>query len=131
VDHKATGDTTPHLRLPGPDRRAPVRDDGVTTAGPGGTSADSYTYDAVGNLATRTDAGDTDTFAWDAEEQLTSVSGPGGATDFVYDAEGTRLIKHDPAGATLYLASTEVRWNRATDTVSPLATTSSTAPPSP
>lgn len=69
-------------------------------------------------MSTRTVGGDTDTFTWDAEGHLASVSGPAGDTSFVYDADGERLIRHDPKGSTLYLASGEVRLDKATDTAS-------------
>ncbi|MFC0629269.1 RHS repeat-associated core domain-containing protein [Kribbella deserti] len=36
----------------------------------------------------------------------------------VYSADGQRLIRRDPTGATLYLPSTEVRWTKATDSLS-------------
>ncbi|TCC44623.1 hypothetical protein E0H75_34230 [Kribbella capetownensis] len=118
VDHKVAGDTTSTYAYPGATAVRPHAVTGVSTAGPGGTSADTYGYDAAGNMSTRTVGGDTDTFSWDAEGHLASVSGPGGDTSFVYDADGSRLIRHDPQGATLYLASAEVRWDKATDVAS-------------
>jgi RHS repeat-associated protein len=118
VDHKAAGDTTSTYAYPAPTAARPHAVTGVSSAGPSGTSADSYGYDAAGNLSTRTVGGDTDTFGWDPEGHLASVSGPAGDTSFVYDAEGSRLIRHDPKGATLYLASAEVRWDKAADAVS-------------
>ncbi|MEV0797432.1 RHS repeat-associated core domain-containing protein [Kribbella sp. NPDC050281] len=118
VDHKVAGDTTSTYAYPAPTAARPHAVTGVSAAGPGGTSADTYGYDAAGNLATRTVGGDTDAFTWDAEGHLASVSGPDGDTSFVYDADGSRLIRHDPKGATLYLASAEVRWDKTTDTAS-------------
>jgi RHS repeat-associated protein len=118
VDHKAAGDTTSTYSYPAATAARPHAVTGVTSAGPGGTSADTYGYDASGNMSSRTVAGDTDTFAWDPEGHLASVSGPAGDTSYIYDAEGTRLIRHDPKGSTLYLASGEVRLDKATDTAS-------------
>lgn len=118
VDHKAAGDTTSTYAYPAATAPRPHAVTGVTTAGPAGTSADTYAYDELGNLSARTVGGDTDNFAWDLEGHLTSVSGPAGETSYIYDAEGSRLIRHDPKGATLYLASAEVRWDKAADSVS-------------
>ncbi|MFI6830482.1 RHS repeat-associated core domain-containing protein [Kribbella sp. NPDC050241] len=118
VDHKVAGDTTSTYAYPAPTAVRPHAVTGVAAAGPSGTSADTYGYDAAGNMSTRTVAGDTDTFNWDPEGHLESVSGPDGDTSFVYDADGSRLIRHDPKGATLYLASAEVRWDKAADSVS-------------
>lgn len=116
VDHKAAGDTTSTYAYPAPTAARPHAVTGVSAAGPAGTSADTYAYDASGNMSSRTVGGDTDTFTWDPEGHLSSVSGPGGDTSFIYDAEGNRLIRHDAKGSTLYLASAEVRWDKAADT---------------
>jgi RHS repeat-associated protein len=118
TDHAAAGNTTQTYAYPSSTDPRPHAVTGVSSSGPAGTSLDSYTYDAGGNLATRTEAGDTDTLTWDAEGHLQKIAGPSGTTDFVYDAEGERLIKHDPTGATLYLGQTEVRLDKATDTAS-------------
>ncbi|TDD61354.1 hypothetical protein E1263_07540 [Kribbella antibiotica] len=116
VDHKAA--TTTNYTYPGATAARPHGVTGTSTSGPSGTAANTYSYDGAGNLASRTEGGDTDTFAWDPEGHLASVSGPTGAADttsFVYDAEGSRLIKRDPTGSTLYLPSGEVRLDKATD----------------
>jgi RHS repeat-associated protein len=118
VDHKAAGDTTSTYAYPAATAPRPHGVTSVTSAGPAGTSANTYAYDSSGNMSSRTVGGDTDTFTWDPEGHLASVSGPAGDTSYIYDAEGTRLIRHDPKGATLYLASAEVRWDKATDTAS-------------
>ncbi|MFF0270719.1 polymorphic toxin-type HINT domain-containing protein [Kribbella sp. NPDC004536] len=118
IDHKVAGDTTSAYTYPAAAASRPHAVTGVTAAGPSGTSADSYAYDAAGNLASRTVGGDTDTFAWDSEGNLASVTGAGGDTGYVYDADGSRLIRHDSKGSTLYLASAEVRWDKTTDAVS-------------
>ncbi len=118
VDHKTAGDTTSSYAYPVPAAPQPHAVTGVSAAGPSGTSADTYAYDAAGNMSSRTVGGDTDTFNCDAEGHLASVSGPAGDTSFVYDADGSRLIRHDPKGSTLYLASAEVRWDKTADSVS-------------
>ncbi|WP_405060620.1 polymorphic toxin-type HINT domain-containing protein [Kribbella sp. NBC_01505] len=112
TDHKTNGDTKSTYAYPTSTAPRPHAVTDVTSAGPGGTSADSYGYDASGNMATRVVGGDTDNFTWDAEGHLSKVAGPAGDTTFVYDAEGTRLIRHDPKGASLFLASAEIRWDK-------------------
>jgi RHS repeat-associated protein len=118
IDHAVAGNTTQTYGYPEANEPRPHAVNSVSSSGPAGTSLDSYTYDGVGNLATRTESGDTDTLTWDAEGHLQKLAGPSGTTDFVYDAEGERLIKHDPTGTTLYLGQTEVRLDKATDTAS-------------
>ncbi|WP_330174150.1 polymorphic toxin-type HINT domain-containing protein [Streptomyces sp. NBC_01498] len=85
----------------------------VATAGPSGTSQDTYTYDETGNTVTRTQGGDTQELTWDAEGHLAKVTEPveGSAdkvTEYLYDTEGNRLIGRTPTETTLYLGSTEV-----------------------
>ncbi|MFI9557754.1 RHS repeat domain-containing protein [Nonomuraea endophytica] len=63
----------------------------------GGTS---YTWNANGDLATRTTAGQTQALTWSPERQLTSLAGTG----FVYDADGNRLAR----GATRYIEGHEI-----------------------
>lgn len=82
------------------------------------TSQNTYDYDAMGNLAARSENGKSDTFAWDKEGNLDKVAGSVGESTFLYTAEGDRLIRRDPEGSTLYLGSTEVRWDKASNTVS-------------
>ncbi|MEV8378123.1 polymorphic toxin-type HINT domain-containing protein [Kribbella sp. NPDC056861] len=118
VDHTAAGDKTSTFAYPAATAARPHAVTGVTSAGPTGTSVDTYGYDASGNMSSRNVGGDTETFGWDLEGHLASVSGPGGDTSYVYDPEGSRLIRHDAKGATLYLPSAEVRWDKTADTVS-------------
>ena len=69
----------------------------------------TYTYDANGNTATKTDAGGTTTYTYDAENRLARVAAPGGETwEYTYDALGNRTTAshngvvtryvHDPIG---------------------------------
>ncbi|MEV0611717.1 RHS repeat-associated core domain-containing protein [Nonomuraea sp. NPDC050404] len=74
-----------------------------TAAGSG-----AYTWNANGDLATRTTAGKTETFTWNAERLLTKIDDPGGDTSFVYDADGTRLLRRGPSGTTLYIEDHEI-----------------------
>ena len=64
--------------------------------------ADTYGYDADGQLTGRTVSGKADTLAWNDTGTLGSVTG---TTSFVYDADGTRLIRRDPTATTLYIGT--------------------------
>ena len=57
--------------------------DQVTSAGP-----TTYSWDADGNLASRTTPAGTTTFDWDAERRLTAVAGPDGTASYTRDALG-------------------------------------------
>ncbi|MEX2980537.1 polymorphic toxin-type HINT domain-containing protein [Streptomyces sp. C36] len=85
----------------------------VNTSGPTGTAKDSYTYDPVGNTATRVMGGDTQALEWDAEGHLAKATQmkddkPAGTTSYLYDAEGQRLIGRTDTETTLYLGPTEI-----------------------
>jgi RHS repeat-associated protein len=78
--------------------RTAVVDSGTTTSYQ--TNADgaytqvggiSYTYDALGRLATQVTGGVTTTYGYDAAGDLTSVTSPGHSTTYTYDALGTPL----------------------------------------
>ncbi len=85
-----------------------VRPNAVTSiTRPGGT--DTYSYDAAGQMNSRTVAGKQATFDWDELGQLTQAVVDGQQTSMVYDAVGERLIRRDPDGATtLYLGAMEL-----------------------
>jgi len=54
----------------------------------------SFTYDANGNLASKTEGGVTTTYDWDAENRLVAVrQGPNTLAIFTYDGRGRRSIK--------------------------------------
>ena len=57
------------------------------------SSTPNLTYDANGNLTSKTDASGTTIYTWDARNRLTSVSGPSVSASFVYDALGRRTSK--------------------------------------
>jgi RHS repeat-associated protein len=85
----------------------------VTTHTPGAPvpdTATSYTYDAAGNVATRTTQAGTDTFTFDAEGKLAQLqqSGHADATTYVYDAGGNLLVRRDATGSTVFLGDEEV-----------------------
>ncbi|GIH15037.1 type IV secretion protein Rhs [Rugosimonospora africana] len=71
-------------------------------------AGNTYTYDANGNLATRSVAGTSSTLTWDALGQLASVATAGKTTSSVYGADGDRLIRRDPGSTTLFLDNTEL-----------------------
>ncbi|MEV7416663.1 RHS repeat-associated core domain-containing protein [Streptomyces sp. NPDC089919] len=75
---------------------------------------DVFTYDAVGNTATRKLGGaPTQTFNWDDEGHLASVTeGSAEKGRYVYDTDGQRLIRKDATGTSLYLSyDTELHLN--------------------
>jgi RHS repeat-associated protein len=80
-----------------------VRPHAPTTVG-----SNSYTWNANGDLATRTVSGTSTTFNWDTEHNLASTTSSAGNTTNVYDANGQRLLRTTPAGTTLYLDGQEV-----------------------
>ncbi len=64
----------------------------------------TYSYDANGNLISKTDSNGTTSYAWDVENRLTSVTLPGGGTvSYQYDPFGRRIEKISPTGATIYV----------------------------
>ncbi|MBX7237433.1 MAG: right-handed parallel beta-helix repeat-containing protein [Caldilineales bacterium] len=69
------------------------------------TSSDgwSFTYDANGNLRTRTKSGQTTTYTWDVRERLTRIDyADGSFSAFAYDAQGRRISRRDRQGAITY-----------------------------
>ncbi|WUH89250.1 sugar-binding protein [Streptomyces sp. NBC_00433] len=113
TDHSATGnaaqDTVSTYTYPAPTAPQPHTLSQVRTTGPGGTTVGSYTYDAVGDTATRPAGGVEQTLTWDGEGRLTQVATDDGkTTSYVYDADGNRLIARTGSGGTLYLGGTEV-----------------------
>ncbi|WP_189129998.1 polymorphic toxin-type HINT domain-containing protein [Wenjunlia tyrosinilytica] len=86
----------------------------VDTVGPNGSTAqDSYTYDAVGNTATRTIGGDKQSLTWDEEGHLATLTerdpdNTTRTTSYLYDADGNRLIQRTDQATTLYLSGQEI-----------------------
>jgi RHS repeat-associated protein len=72
--------------------------------GLGGTTTDSYTYDANGNMLTRVENGVTWTQTYNAQNRLASVSDGTDTWSFVYDGDGVRVKQVNPDGSlTLFL----------------------------
>jgi RHS repeat-associated protein len=87
----------------------------MTTTDTTGSHSANYTYDAIGNTATRpTATAGTQTMTWDAERHAATAADSTGTTSYLYDAGGNRLIRRDPVGKTLYLPMQELRYNTGT-----------------
>lgn len=69
-----------------------------------GQASSSYTYDANGNQATRTDGkGQTTAYQYDSRNRPIQVLYPSGAkVSYTYDAAGNTLTMKDGAGTTVY-----------------------------
>ncbi|OLR91853.1 RHS repeat-associated core domain-containing protein [Actinokineospora bangkokensis] len=109
TDHTSAGDTTSTLTYPAAGAAKPHAVTSATTTGPGGTTTDSYTYDATGNTLTRAKGGTTHTFTYDAEGHVaTATDNTGKQSSYLYDAAGNRLITRDHTGTTLAVGDTEL-----------------------
>lgn len=104
IQHASSGDTTRTYNY----SRAHSLES-VTTAGPGGSNLDRFTYDAAGNTKTRNLTGVAQTLDWDVEGRVGKISDNAKDTSFVYDTSGSRLLRRDPDGTTLYLGDQEIR----------------------
>ncbi|MFI9556177.1 RHS repeat-associated core domain-containing protein [Nonomuraea endophytica] len=84
-----------------------VRPNAVTgITRPAGT--ESFAYNNVGQLTTRTSAGKQTTYDWNELGQLSQVTVDGRPTSMVYDAGGERLIRRTETATTLYLGTMEI-----------------------
>lgn len=63
----------------------------------------NLSYDANGNLISKTDASGTTTYTWDARNRLIGIAGPSVSASFVYDALGRRISKTINGARTEYL----------------------------
>lgn len=85
----------------------------VTAHTPGAPVVDaqtSYTYDAAGNVASRTTQAGTDTFTFNALGKPAELdrTGQPDATKYVYDADGNLLLRRDGSGSVLFLGDEEI-----------------------
>ena len=85
------------------------------TSTTGGTSPSTFSYDADGNLATRTPTtgnGQKLTFNDEGElsevDTLNSAGATTATTSYVYDASGNELIRRDPGQTTFFAGDTEI-----------------------
>lgn len=63
----------------------------------------NLTYDANGNLSSKTDTSGTATYTWDARNRLIAVTSPGTSAAFTYDALNRRISKSINGETTQYL----------------------------
>ncbi|WP_211763331.1 RHS repeat-associated core domain-containing protein [Kutzneria sp. CA-103260] len=120
VQHSLTAgvsDTTTTYNYPDPSAPQAHTLSSSTTSGPGGNSAASYTYDAVGNTKTRTLPSGQQTLTWNEDGRLSTDQTDSGTTSYVYDADGNILIRRDPGSSTLYLPGEELKYNTSLKTV--------------
>ncbi|MFI1941081.1 RHS repeat-associated core domain-containing protein [Streptomyces purpureus] len=85
----------------------------VVKTGPGGPEANTetlYTYDASGNIRTRTNRAGTDTFTYDVRGKLSELArtGTASSTKYVYDAAGNLLIRRDAGATVLFTGDQEL-----------------------
>lgn len=66
------------------------------------TTAQAYTYNADGQMATATALGGADSFTYDADGDLTATSGPSGTSSFAYNDDDLVSSETDSAGTTGY-----------------------------
>ncbi|WP_406446857.1 polymorphic toxin-type HINT domain-containing protein [Streptomyces sp. NBC_01613] len=117
VDHDPTGDTshdatssyTPFAVGAGP-AHAVSEVDKVVPGDSTANTTNAYTYDADGNVQTRTTRAGTDTFNYNDEGNLSELSSTGSAGDtkYLYDASGSLLLRHSPDATTLYTGDEEI-----------------------
>ncbi|GHJ46769.1 hypothetical protein Cs7R123_41110 [Catellatospora sp. TT07R-123] len=119
VSHGLAGaaDTTSTYTYPAAGGTKPHTLTGVSTTGPGGTTANSYTYGTVGQQLTSTVAGLASDFTltYQGRTQTVTVHAVGGdqTTTYLYDASGNEILRDAPTDRTLYLGGTEVTANAA------------------
>ncbi|MCZ7420756.1 RHS repeat protein [Verrucosispora sp. WMMA2121] len=112
--HTAAGDSTTNYNYPA---AGSPRPHAVTATS--GAQNGSYSYDATGNMTSRSGgSAGTQTLTWSPEGQLESSTDLTGTTEYIYDADGNRLIRRDPAGRTLYLPQQEIRYDNTSGTTS-------------
>jgi len=90
------------------------------TSTTGGTTPTAFTYDADGNMATRTPTtGNGQKLTFNDQGELSEVDTVNTAgtttakTDYVYDANGNELIRRDPGQTTFFAGDTEIVVNTA------------------
>jgi RHS repeat-associated protein len=82
------------------------------------TSATTYSYDAAGNMATRSAGQGSQTFQYNDADQLTAINGStGGNSTYVYGADGSLLLQKDPGTTILYLGPEQLVLNTSTNVV--------------
>ncbi len=119
TSHATTGDTVNTFTYPASGAAQPHTVTKVDTAGPNGTSQDTFGYDAAGNTTSRKISGDTQTLEYDVEGRVSKVKNADGKeSTYLYDADGNRLIAREPSAKTLYVFGQEIRLETGTSTPS-------------
>ncbi|MCG8924057.1 polymorphic toxin-type HINT domain-containing protein [Lentzea sp. CC55] len=117
--HATAGNTTNTFTYPAAGAAQPHTVQKVDTAGPNGTSQDTFAYDASGNTTSRKISGDTQTLEYDVEGRVSKVKNADGKeSTYLYDADGGRLIAREPSAKTLYVFGQEIRLETGTTTPS-------------
>ncbi|MEU6087622.1 RHS repeat-associated core domain-containing protein [Streptomyces sp. NPDC047085] len=73
------------------------------------TGTDTYSYDSVGQLKSRTVDGVKSDLTWSPTHRVTSVKTGTNTTDYVYGPDGNVLVRKSPTESVLYLEGHEVR----------------------
>ncbi|MFJ8364449.1 RHS repeat-associated core domain-containing protein [Streptomyces sp. NPDC093984] len=117
VDHDPAGDTShdatstyiPFAAGKGP-AHAVTQVNKVVPADAASNTTNSYTYDAAGNVHTRTTRAGTDTLTYDDEGKLAELSSTStsGDTKYLYDADGNLLLRRSADATTLYTGDEEI-----------------------
>ena len=78
--------------------------DKLTSITSGGTTVQSFGYDAAGRTTSITTSSGTTTLSYDYESRLTSITYPGGgSSSYVYNGLDTRVGKTNSSGSNTYL----------------------------
>lgn len=109
------GSQTSTYSYPGHGGPQPHTLSAVTT----GASTDTYTWDAAGNMTSRTVAGRTETIEWNAVGKPATITDDAGdVTRMLYDQDGNRIARIDGNDdANLFVAGHEITYTADTDTV--------------
>jgi YD repeat-containing protein len=89
----------------------PGKPDAVSSIATAG-GIDTYTYDAVGNRTSWSNAdGDDFSYTWDVQGRMLTATSQGGASAYLYDVDRTQLLRKDPQGVWLNLDGVlELQW---------------------
>ncbi|MBW4719978.1 RHS repeat-associated core domain-containing protein [Saccharothrix obliqua] len=110
TQHAAAGDTVRTTAYPAAGAAQPHTALSVTTAGPNGTSLDTFAYDPTGRTTSRKIGGDEQKLEYDAEGRISKIIEPDGKeSKYLYDADGNRLISREPSATTVYAFGQEIR----------------------
>ena len=66
------------------------------------TTAQSFTYDLDGRMASASAPGGTDSFSYDADSRLKNATGPSGTSGYTYNSDGLVSSQTSAAGTTSY-----------------------------